>query len=384
MASLQSLIMKKNLVIGVDAKRAYQNASGLGNYSRDLIRILAQRKPHWIFKLFTPKEKTRFEMNALPNVQKICPKSFWGRFFRGAWRSLGITQVAKEQKLDLYHGLSGEIPYGISAKIPTIVTIHDLIFLRYPQLYSFFDRKIHNLKFKYAVNKASHIIAISEQTKRDIVDYYGIEPSKISVIYQGCNQAYKRQATQAQKDSVRQKYDLPAEFVLNVGTIEARKNALSIVKAIKDLDISLVLVGRKTKYFKQIEAFVNKHHMQHRVRVLSGVSVEDLAVIYQLASVFCYPSIFEGFGIPIIEALFSQTPVITTLGGCFPEAGGEDSMYIRLENAPAEIKNCIEELRANPARRTQMVKKGLRYAQRFEDDAVAEALLKVYTQVIEK
>ncbi|GET46054.1 glycosyltransferase family 4 protein [Capnocytophaga felis] len=363
--------------IGFDAKRAFHNNRGLGNYSRDLIRIL-QEQSDWELVLFNPKEKRDERINFTEKTKVITPKSFFWKKLKSIWRTLKISYLSKKEKLDIYHGLSGEIPLGIYKNTRTIVTIHDLIFLRYPHLYSFFDRKIHYWKFLYAALKSHHIIAISEQTKRDIVEFFSIPPEKISVVYQGCHKAFKQLYPEEKKQEIRQKYNLPEKFVLNVGAIEPRKNALEIVKAIKDLDISLVLIGKKTKYFEKIEKFCVENKMQNRVFVLKNVSMEDLAIIYQLATIFCYPSVFEGFGIPIIEALFSKVPVITSSGSCFAEAGGKHSVYVDLNNASAEIKQAILAISTNEEKRKLMSEKGFEYAQKFTDKSVFKQLMEVY------
>ena len=368
--------------IGFDAKRAFHNFRGLGNYSRDLIRILQERTDAELV-LFNPKRRKFLGVKITPRTTEINPKGFFWKKLKSLWRLFHITTLAKEQQLDIYHGLSGEIPIGIYKHVPTVVTIHDLIFLRFPQWYSAFDRKIHTLKFRYAAQKTQHIIAISEQTKRDIVDYFHIDPNKISVVYQGCHAAFKQTYTEEEKAKVREKYALPDRFVLNVGAIEDRKNALEIVKALKGTDLPLIMVGKKTAYYEKIEAYCKENDMQSQVRVLSGVSMQELAMIYQAATIFCYPSVFEGFGIPIIEALFSKTPVITSQGSCFEEAGGSGSIYINpTENTPQEIRQAIEELLSSPERMQQMREVGYNYVQKFTDEKVCENLLKVYQKMI--
>lgn len=363
--------------IGFDAKRAFHNNRGLGNYSRDLIRIL-QEQSDCELVLFNPKQKKDERIKLTEKTKVISPKSFFWKKLKSIWRTLKISSLSKKEKLDIYHGLSGEIPLGIYKNTRTIVTIHDLIFLRYPHLYSFFDRKIHYWKFLYAAQKSHHIIAISEQTKQDIIKFLKIPEQKISVVYQGCHKAFKQFYSKEKKQQIRQKYNLPEKFVLNVGAIEPRKNALEIVKAIKDLDISLVLIGKKTKYFNEIEKYCIENRMQNRVFVLKNVSMEDLAVIYQSASIFCYPSVFEGFGIPIIEALFSKIPVITSSGSCFPEAGGEHSIYIDLNNASEEIKQAILSILSDEKKREFMIEKGFEYAQKFTDESVFKQIMSVY------
>ena len=367
--------------IAFDAKRAFHNTRGLGNYSRDLIRILQEHKVGHLY-LFNPQKREIQGVVIDEHTTEITPQSFFWRKLKSLWRSVKITDIAKQLPIDIYHGLSGEIPKGIYKHIPTVVTIHDLIFMRYPELYSFFDRKIHYRKFLYAAQHSEHIIAISEQTKQDIISYLGISEEKITVVYQGCHQAFKKIYTETQKETIRKKYHLPEKFVLNVGAIEPRKNALEIVKAIEPLrDISLVLVGKQTAYYQQIEAYCEAHQLKDRVQALSNVPMEDLAIIYQLAEVFCYPSIFEGFGIPIIEALFSKTPVISSQGSCFAEAGGTHSVYVNLQNAEKEIHKAIVSITTDEELRRQMVEEGYRHAQHFTDEAVFENLMKVYKKV---
>lgn len=367
--------------IGFDAKRAFHNNRGLGNYSRDLVRIL-QEKNATDLLLFNPKKKKDNRISITPKTKVITPKSFFWKKLKSLWRLLIISKLAKKEKLDLYHGLSGEIPLGIARHTKTLVTIHDVIFMRFPHLYSFFDRKIHFWKFRYAARNSHKIIAISEQTKRDIVQFLGVSSEKISVVYQGCHKAFKQKYSEEKKRKIREKYHLPERFVLYVGAIEPRKNALEIVKAIQNLDISLVLVGKKTAYFEKINAFCAENQLQNRVKVLQNIPMEELAIVYQTASIFCYPSVFEGFGIPIIEALFSKVPVITSKGSCFAEAGGEHSIYINIENASEEIETAILQILTDENKRTEMIEKGYQHAQKFTDEAVYQQLTEVYKSVI--
>ncbi len=155
--------------------------------------------------------------------------------------------------------------------IKKVVTIHDLIFMRYPQYYSFFDRKIHFWNLKKRLKRQTKIIAISEQTKRDIIDYLKVPEDKIEVIYQGCHQAFKEQQTEEFIQKTKEKFSLPERFILNVGTIEERKNLLNIVKAIDKTEIPLVVVGRKTKYFSKIEQYIKKNKLEKQIYFLKGV-----------------------------------------------------------------------------------------------------------------
>jgi glycosyltransferase involved in cell wall biosynthesis len=297
-------------------------------------------------------------------------------------RQLKMGKDAQKQGADIFHGLSGELPLRWDQKpIKKIVTIHDLIFVRYPQYYSFFDRKIHFWKFKKAAAVADKIIAISEQTKRDIIQFLQVPESKIEVIYQGCHKAFKEQQTPEQIQAAKDKFKLPERFILNVGTIEDRKNLLNVVKAIKDTGILLVVVGKKTKYFQKIENFLKKNKMEKQVSFLEGVSMDELAVIYKLADIFVYPSFFEGFGIPVIEALFSKTVVVTSNTSCLPEAGGKDSVYIDPNN-DLDIRAKIKFLWDNESERKRRVEKGFEFVQQFNDEPIAKNLMNLYQKII--
>jgi glycosyltransferase involved in cell wall biosynthesis len=213
-------------------------------------------------------------------------------------------------------------------------------------------------KFKKAANIADKIIAISEQTKRDIVEFLKVPESKIEVIYQGCHKAFKEKQSPELIQQTKEKYQLPERFILNVGTIEERKNLLNVVKAISGTEIPLVVVGRKAKYYQKIETFLKKNKMEKQVLFLEGVSMDELAVIYKLADIFVYPSFFEGFGIPVIEALFSNTVVVTSNTSCLPEAGGKDSVYINPDN-DLDIRAKIKFLWDNESERKRRAEKGL-------------------------
>lgn len=369
--------------IGFEAKRIFHNKTGLGNYSRDLVRILAHYFPENQYYLYNPKESNEslFEAKNDNISEKLPSKSIYKKF-RNFWRQKAIVKDLVKDKVELFHGLSGELPVGLKKhNIKSVVTIHDLIFLRYPELYSFFDRKMHFLKFKKAAKSADIVIAISEQTKKDIVTFLKIPESKIKVIYQGCQDVFKHEYTENEKNEVIEKFHLPSNFVLNVGTIEERKNAFTIVKSIKNLDTTLVLIGRETSYSNQIRNYIKENNIEHKVLFLKGLSSKELAIVYQLATVFIYPSIFEGFGIPIIEALFSKTPVITTKEGVFPEAGGPNSLYLDNMYDETELAEKTSYLLQNESVRAKMIANGLSFVQKFKDEEIAKQLNETYNSL---
>jgi len=369
--------------IGFEAKRIFHNKTGLGNYARDLVRVLATYFPENNYFLYNPKKnKTTLFVPNNTNVFEKNPISKFDQKFKNYWRQNTVVKDIIKDEIILYHGLSGELPSGLTKNsIKSIVTIHDLIFMRYPKMYSFFDRKIHFYKFKKAAKNANLIIAISEQTKKDIITYLNIDASKIVVVYQGCQDVYKKEYSELEKQIVSKKYNLPLKFVLNVGTIEERKNALTIVKSIKNLDIDLVLIGKQTDYCQIIQQYISENNLKNRVHFLKGLTSEELAITYQLASVFVYPSLFEGFGIPIIEGLYSKTPVITTKNGVFSEAAGPNSLYIEPFDEK-DLANKISLILKDELLASTMKEEGWQFVQQFNDEEIAKNIMNCYHQVL--
>lgn len=372
--------------IGFDGKRAANNLTGLGNYSRSLVLTLSEFFPQNHYFVYSPKVKQTRQINSFfekENIDLRLPRQTGPKFL---WRSFGIKEQLSNDHITIYHGLSNEIPFGLDkTTIKTVVTLHDLIFLRLPQNYKYIDRLIYNFKSKYACQHADHIIAISEQTKKDIVEFYHTDPAKIEVIYQTCDDSFKQVIPQDFKDNIRKKYALPEKYILNVGTIEPRKNLMLIVKAFNDVpsDYKLVVVGKKQAYAKEVITQIERSGLTGRVIFLKDIPFSDLPSIYQLATIFVYPSFYEGFGIPIIEALYSHIPVIAATGSCLEEAGGPDSLYIDPHD-PIELSNAINRIIGHPDLASQMIDRGLAYVQKFNTLPLSRQLMDCYRNIVSK
>ena len=370
------------LRIGFDGKRAANNLTGLGNYSRSLIEALSKQFPENQYLVYSPKVKSSRQIDAFfeaENIQLKLPIN--GTFL---WRSLNILKDLLRDKVQVFHGLSHEIPFAIQhTKIKSIVTIHDLIFLRYPQYYKFIDRKLYEWKSRSACKRAGQIIAISEKTKADIIEFYGINPEKIEVIYQSCDDSFKTAFPQTTLDKIRTTYKLPQKYLLNVGTIENRKNLKLIVQALKDVneEYKLVVIGKKTAYFKEVEKEIKLLGLGDRIIFLKNIPFADLPGIYQMASVFVYPSFYEGFGIPIIEALYSGIPTIAAIGSCLEEAGGPDSIYVN-PNDPEGLSAAITQVLSSSTLQNEMKQKGLEFVQKFNSPLVTQQLMHCYQKVL--
>mgnify|MGYP000392122363 CR=1 FL=1 len=373
--------------IGFDGKRALHNLRGLGNYSRTLIESLDIHFPENEYLLFSPPAKNAelslWSDSLSTSSQIIGPRSFLTKKFPSVWRSLLLNKELSKFDLDVYHGLSHEIPPGInSSNFLKVVTIHDLLYLKFPKNFSVIDRNVYHRKFLYSVQNADIVVAICEQTKRDIIEYLKVPEDKIHVVYQSCSPRFYEDASSDEKKVVSDKYEIKNEYIFHVAAMEPNKNTLSIVKAFKSImnDVShdLILVGRGGEYKNKVISYIESENLKDRVKILEDVPMSDLPALYQMASLFVFPSFYEGFGIPIIEAQFSKTPVITSKGSCFPESGGPAAKYIDPSNVE-EISNVMREVLMDGDLQKEMAQKGHEFVQKFHWKNTSKELIDLYS-----
>ena len=376
------------LTVAFDAKRITHNATGLGNYGRMIVDMLVRFAPRNRYLLFTPdpgRDDLRARVSTTEQVEFRYPARPRRGLGRMLWRTWGISRELPAA-VNLFHGLAGELPLNIrKTGIASVVTIHDLIFLRYPAYYKWIDRKIYAYKYRRACELADRVVAISEATKRDIVSFFGIAPEKIDVVYQGCDESFKREIPESLQQSVREKYALPERYILFVGSIEERKNLLLVMQAVARMSepVHVVAIGKRTPYTQQVERFAAEHGLAPWLHILDRVPFEELPAFYRMASVFVYPSRFEGFGIPMLEAACCGVPTIGATGSCLEEAGGPGALYTDHDD-PAMLARHIETVLSNTALRERMVRSGRDYAARFEPEVLAKELLAVYRRAMER
>lgn len=380
--------------IGFDAKRAAQNRTGLGNYSRLVLRILSQQVPQEEYHLYVPKAGRMPFLHEIPTLKSLrlhFPEGWLWRRLASLWRVWGVTGDIRAHGIDIFHGLSNELPLNIRrAGCKTVVTIHDLIFLHTPEYYHLIDRMIYNYKFRRACRLADRVIAVSEYTKREIMHYYGTPEEKIDVVYQGCDPVFAQPVPSEMLDDVRRRYALPQRFLLYVGSIEERKNLMLVAKALDVLrercsavrdSVHVVAVGRHTPYADEVASYLRDNALDHLFHFCHGVPFADLPSFYRLATAFVYPSRIEGFGIPLLEAITSGVPAIGCTGSCLEEAGGPGSIYVSPDDS-RQMAHAIEQLWTDEELRRRMIDDGRRYALRFTDEKLCEDLMRVYGRVI--
>ena len=373
--------------IAFDAKRIFNNQTGLGNYSRSLVNQLVKGYPQNDYFLYTPKIKLYGQfLQDSPKVNQVLPSSPISKLLPGVWRNQLLVEDLVQKKIDIYHGLSNELPLGIEhTSIKTLVAIHDLIFLKYPENYPWLDRQFYKQKFKSAVNRADKVIATSVQTKNDIIFYYGTEASKIEVIYQNCDEIFNQNYPDSQKVQIRNKYQLPQNYILSVGTLEKRKNHLSLLKALKKISnpkLQLILVGKKGDAFPQIREFIDQSGLAQQVTILDEIDFLDLPLIYQMADLFVYPSFYEGFGIPVLEALRSRVPVLTSNISSLPEVAGDACMLVDPSDIDAmaqAITNGLEDTHL----RGKLLDNSIEQIKQFDSGLLSNQLMDIYKSLLQ-
>lgn len=374
--------------IAFDAKRITANATGLGNYSRYIVEALAEYAPENNYLLCAQSVGDPHLYSHLLEQRSITlhtPEHPLHRTLGAYWRNWGLKDLLETQEVDLYHGLSNELPIGLYRRrgIGTVVTIHDLAFVRYPHLYKPADRLLYRLKYGASARNADHVVAVSEFTRRDVIDYFGVEPERVSVVYQGCSSAYQHVKPE-QVAFVRGHYQLPRHYILFVGSIEERKNLLLVVRALSLLGreaLHLVAVGRRTPYCAHVLGEARRLGVSERVHLLHGVPNEHLPGFYAGAEVFVYPSRFEGFGIPIIEALHAGVPVIGATGSCLEEAGGPHSLYTDPDDADM-LAYLLGQVLGSCQQAKLMCEEGRQWVRRFTPKQIVRDLRKVYEHVL--
>jgi glycosyltransferase involved in cell wall biosynthesis len=372
------------MIIGYEAKRLFQNTSGLGNYSRNTVNMLARFFPENRYHLYAPKLTNLYTLPEHVSVRT--PQSSLFKKFSSLWRVLRVSCLLKHDKVDIFHGLSNVMPFGIEKTgIPSVVTVHDLIFMRYPEFYPKIDVKFYRYHSIQGCRRATKVLAISHQTKNDLINLLGVDPKKIEVIHQSCDKRFYEKVEETKKNEIREKFHLPDKFILCVGTIEQRKNQLAILQGVvkEKLTIPVVILGKPKSYKLQLDEFILESGIRNQLIFLHKTTIEDLQVIYQMAEIMVYPSFFEGFGLPVLEAQASGCPVITSNTSSLPEAGGDGALYINPEKSE-EIGLAIKNILTNSDLKEELIRKGKANADLFIEEVVAEKLMKLYQSLVVK
>ncbi|MBQ7280983.1 MAG: glycosyltransferase family 4 protein [Bacteroidales bacterium] len=373
------------MTIGFDAKRAFNNNTGLGNYSRMIISRFAMEHRDCKCILYTPTidEDLVGYFQGIANVESRQPNGIY-RLLQSHWRSHGVVSQIKKDDIDIYHGLSHELPHGLPKEIKKVVTMHDLVAWRFPQYFKKVDANIYQKKQIHACSTADIIIAISEQTKHDLIDIMHVPEEKIRVIYQSCDDIFWYPIEDYEMKRLQKKYRLPEKYFICVGTIEERKNQLSVVRAMKGVpeDIKLIIVGRpRGLYAEEVFSEIKRSGLSNRISVLDDADFEDFPYLYSRSLGTVYLSTFEGFGIPIVEGMCCHVPVLTSNCSSMPEAGGDAVLYADPMNID-EISAQMTRLASDEDLRQQLLEKSKVQLEKFRPQVITKGYYDVYSSLM--
>ncbi len=333
--------------IGFDARRAFLNRSGLGNYSREVIRSILEFYPAYKTFLYTPDTSKIFrDVFKEPQVRLKRPKRNRKQRFESTvkplnpirayqWRNIEIVKSIIYGKMDVYHGLSNELPKRVNHfKGAKVVTIHDVVFKEYPRDFPRFDRYTYNKRTLNAIHKADMIVCPSAFTANSLTMHYAVNPKKIEVIHPSIQAAfYQEVPEEISIQRFTNQWGIQKPYILCLGDIRPRKNQKKVVEAmrlLKSLDVQLVLVGRSSgKYIQSIKSFIQQENIDDKVVWLNSVSTHDLPLLFYGAQALVYPSVIEGYGLPIAEAMLCGLPVLTTKNSSMEEIGGSKINYVK-------------------------------------------------------
>ncbi len=376
-----------NHIIGFDAKIANSTPEGRGHYGRFIIDAVAAACPKkGYFNMYVPKRMPNSAYDKLElrhNIESMEPDGRIWRALSALWRYVRVSHDAKVGRVELYHGLANRLPLGLARKdIRSIVTIHDLAFMRKAEDKNPLITFVNKFRHRDTCKRADRVVTVSEFIKGEIVEHLGIDPDKIDVIYMGCNKIFREKITPEQCDNVRRKYNLPANYVLSVGTINENANIELCVEALakSTMPIDLVIAGRADTHIDKLKFTIDRLGLSERVHILCGVAPEDLPALYSNAIAYLATSRYTGFNYHIVEALTVGTAVVAVRGTSHEEVAGPDSAFVSPDDSE-ELRQAVEGIAVNKALRDDMTTKGKAYAQRFRPEVIAYNMLKCYSRV---
>jgi glycosyltransferase involved in cell wall biosynthesis len=362
-----------------------QAKSGVGFYVLNLLKALSEVDRNDTYYVYTKKED-RLLVEHDPAHFNIIPCSTNNRLLRLGWEQMFLPHYISRDKLDVFHSPHYTIP--LRSKAPTVSTFHDMTFFSHPEVHEKSKVLFFRQMIPLAAERADAIIAVSQSTKKDMVRFLDLPESKIHVVYEGIDsEEYRPLAQDERMDNIKRQYKLPEEFVLFVGTLEPRKNIDGAIRAFKQVTeetgkkFGLVVTGGKGWNYHSIFNLVQELDIEDDVRFTGYVPEEDLPYLFNAATVFAYPSFYEGFGIPPLEAMACGTPVVASNVSSVPEVVGDAGLLVD-PSKDEEIAGAILRILTDPDLRSELSAKGLERTKLFSWQKAAKETLKIYNSVV--
>ena len=384
-AALQVVINAQLLSFG----KSYRNA-GVSRYIATLLEALstvpAEAQQHYVAYVgpqeYTAATESKFYRSSLMDVQQ----GDWNTSraaSRIVWEQIVLPNRLRAGRCNVFHGPVNVLPNLVPCA--SVVTVHDLAFARYPQYFKPANRIYQSLMAKHSAHKADLVVAVSESTKQDLVRFFSVPEEKVRVVYPAIDDDYRPVDDVALVHNFRSSHGLPDRYLLYLGTLEPRKNLLTLVEAFahlraRDDDVpQLVIAGAKGWYFDSLIERVRALGLSQHVTFTGYVSRDEQRLWYAGAELFIYPSVFEGFGLPVAEALACGTPVITSNLSSLPEAGGPVARQVNPTNA-LELSAAIAEMLDQAGIRAQAHVEGPRWTAKFSRANLAREYVSVYAE----
>ncbi|HKU75339.1 MAG TPA: glycosyltransferase family 1 protein [Pyrinomonadaceae bacterium] len=369
--------------VGLDGIPLSQSLTGVGHYTLELAHALARIAPEDRFELVSPLPS--LHRPELPSNLHITQVSV-NRLNRRFWWQVGLPRLIKRSRFSVFHGTNYSVP--LQKVCPTVVTIHDLSLLLWPQTHEQHLARRARLRLPLMARRADAIIVPSQSVKTEVHEHLGIDEAKITVIPEAPRSSFW-QVTGEEAVAVRRRLNIGDDFILFVGTIEPRKNLLTLVRAFEEIvrngvsQTQLVLVGNEGWLTGELHDFLKTARFRERVRFVGYLADDDLRALYSSCRVFVYPSLYEGFGLPLLEAMACGAPVITSDIPSVRETVGDAALLVPPTDIN-ELARSITRLLENSIEREQRSAAGKQHASKFSWEKAAAATLKVYQQFSRK
>jgi glycosyltransferase involved in cell wall biosynthesis len=371
--------------IGIDARMYSSEFTGIGRYVYELTQRLLEvdKKNEYVLFMNQPTYD-QFEPRS-KRVKKVlvnAPHYSLAEQLRFLWK-IWLSRV------DLMHFTHFNAP--ILYRGQSVVTIHDLTLSFYPgkKMNSWFYRKAYNLVLHNAVKHAKKIIAVSQNTKKDLIEVAKTEPSKIEVVYEGVAGNFCPRPDKEDIEELLKKYSITKEYMLYTGVWRSHKNLVNMIKAFallcgdEGFEPQLVITGEENPYYPEVKRTVKELDLEHKVIFTGLVDEDELTALYQAAKMYVFPSLYEGFGLPPLEAMRCGTPVVASKASCIPEICGEENAVFFDPYDPEDIANAMRRLWLDETLQADLRERGLAHSRKFSWEKMAEKTLAIYNEVID-
>lgn len=376
--------------IGLDVTAAVTQGGGIGRYTRELVWAIARREDTYAYRFFSAKPPPQLPVpSPVPTARNIVYRQapFSARWLYRLWYRLRLPLPVQlfTGRVDLFHSPDFVLP-PVFGGIPTLLTVHDLSFHYYPETFTPALVNYLNRVVPWSVRRATHVVADSRATKKDLIDLWDVPPEKITVLYSGVHPRFQPVTNAEKLAAAHEKYGLGREpYIFSVSTIQPRKNYQMLIRAFKPLAAAvphnLVIAGGKGWLYDQVLDEVEKQSLAGRVRFLGFVADQDLPALYSAADLFAFPSLYEGFGLPLLEAMACGVPVLTSNASSLPEVAGE-AAYQLPPHDEAGWTEAMGRLLGDDALRAKLVAAGFRQARRFTWERAAAQLEQIYAALL--